>query len=31
MRENGISTFLVGGALMREPDPGAALAGLFAA
>jgi indole-3-glycerol phosphate synthase len=31
MRKNGILTFLVGGALMRQPDPGAALAALFGA
>lgn len=30
MRENGVYSFLVGGALMREADPGAALAQLFA-
>jgi indole-3-glycerol phosphate synthase len=29
MRKNGVNTFLVGGALMREQDPGAALALLF--
>jgi indole-3-glycerol phosphate synthase len=29
MRINGISCFLVGGALMRAPEPGAALKGLF--
>ncbi|AMS33296.1 MAG: indole-3-glycerol phosphate synthase TrpC [Betaproteobacteria bacterium] len=29
MKKNGIFTFLVGGALMRQPDPGEALAKLF--
>lgn len=29
MVKNGINTFLVGGALMRAPDPGAALSQLF--
>lgn len=31
MKKNGIKTFLVGGAFMRVPDPGGALAKLFAA
>ncbi len=31
MKKNGIFTFLVGGALMRAPNPGAALKALFAA
>jgi indole-3-glycerol phosphate synthase len=30
MREAGVETFLVGERFMREPDPGAALRGLFA-
>jgi indole-3-glycerol phosphate synthase len=30
MKKNGVNTYLVGGALMREPDPGAALSALFA-
>lgn len=29
LRKNSVNTFLVGGALMREPDPGAALAQLL--
>ncbi len=29
MLEHGVSSFLIGGALMAEPDPGAALASLF--
>ncbi|MBL8523600.1 MAG: indole-3-glycerol-phosphate synthase, partial [Betaproteobacteria bacterium] len=29
MLDSGISTFLIGGALMLEPDPGAKLASLF--
>jgi indole-3-glycerol phosphate synthase len=29
MRKNNINTFLVGGALMREEDPGAAFESLF--